>query len=466
MMDDDSLGKLKYLNGDARAHATDLLSTAFRSHGIHFTKFDRYYVTTPLCCPSRASFLTGQYAHNTGVIHNTPETPGGTDGGADGFTQLGLDQSTIATWFQDAGYRTGLIGRYLNEYAGVTSQPAGFIPPGWDEWHAFYEFGSARYHNFHLSDNGTIVYYPWNRTTDANYETDVYRHKSLAFVATTPVDQPFFLYVAPSAPHGGSIPALRHQNSRRTLVAPRPPQNPAYLEPDVSDKPSWIQLRSIPPPENIVASQDQLYRDGANCMSSVSEAIVSVIDGLATLGRLDNTLFVFTDDNGWAFLDHRTIRKGVPYEVAQRVYLVMGSSNPNLIPANGSRDQLVSNIDLAPTLAEIGGVTIPPGQPLDGVSFASSLSNPTATGRDDLLIEFWHYDSAPPNPLRQPNYSGIVTGPSNPNPDWKYVEYDGGEKELYDLVSDPLELNSLAADPNQAPLIAALAQRLAELRNQ
>jgi arylsulfatase A-like enzyme len=464
MMDDDSFYRLKYLNGDPHV-STELLAEAVQAHDVHFVKFDHFYVTTPLCCPSRSSFLTAQYAHNHGVHHNAPTAVGANDGGAEGFTQRGLDESTLATWLHDAGYRTSLIGRYLNGYDQVTNRPAGFVPPGWDDWHAFHEFDSSRYRNFHLSDNGTINYYPWNRTTDANYETDVYRQKALEFLATTPTEQPFFLYFAPSAPHGGAFPALRHANSRRSLVAPRPPGNPAYLEADVSDKPSWIEARPVPPPTDpVVTQQDALYRDGSNCLSSVSEAMVSIVEALATLGRLDDTLIVITNDNGWAFLDHRTARKGNPYEVAERVYCVFASSNPGLIPATGSRPQLVSGVDLPVTLAEIANAPIPLGQRIDGVSFATLLGTPDAPGRDDALMEFWLPTPVDNRPLRQPGFFGLITGPTNLDPNWKYVEYDGGERELYDLANDVFELESHANDVDQEPRLDAFAQRLAELK--
>lgn len=463
-LDDDTFYRLRYLNGDPGSGAPETLAQAFRANGIHWVNFLRSYATTPLCCPSRASFLTAQYAHRTGVLYNEQSSPGALDGGAEAFTQRGLDQSTIATWLHAVGYRTCLIGKYLNGYELVTNRPPGFVPPGWDDWHALYSSLTSRYRNIRLSDGGVIRLYPYDESTGANYSTDVYRDKTIDAIRGTAPDQPLFIYLAPSAPHGPAVPAARHANRRSTLAMPRPPANPAFMEEDISDKPTWIQSRNFPAPQDRVDYLDALYRDGANCLSSVSEALVAIIHALASAGRLERTVLFITNDNGWTFLDHRTYRKGNPYEPCARVSLIVASANHQLIPQSGGRQGLVANIDLAPTIAELAGAPIPVEHPIDGASFASMLRSPGAVTRSDVLLEFFRFDDRPGR-FRQPSFAGLVTGPNAAFPGWKYIEYANGEKELYDLAADRYELTNVVTDPGNAALIQALASRIAELRN-
>ena len=186
--------------------------------------FSNAFVTRSLCCPSRASILRGQYAHNHQIQSN--HLP---DGGFEKFTELGLDTSTIATWLQAAGYRTVLIGKYLNGIRGSST----YVPPGWDEW---YGAVTEAYFNYKLNENGAIVAY--GRDPE-DYLTDVLSGKATDFIRRTTA--PFFIYLTPHAPHEPAIPAPRHVGAFAGWIAPRPP---SFNEADVSDKPTWI--RDIP----------------------------------------------------------------------------------------------------------------------------------------------------------------------------------------------------------------------------
>ena len=463
-MDDDTSSRLSMLNGPPGGPK---IAATFRAHGIRSANFVHSYVTTPVCTPSRASYFTGQYAHHTGIHFNTVSSPTALDGGAEGFTQRGLDQSTLATWLHDAGYRTIHVGKYLNNYPMVTQRPPGFVPPGWDDWHVYYNLGSmSGYWNFRLSDNGPLQWYL--RAGDANYATDVDVAHALQAIAATPASQPFVLHFATVAPHATAIPAPRHANLRPSLRAPRPPTNPAYQESDVSDKNAYVRARPLPAPASEVEEEDQLYRNGANTLAAVAEGVVSIVDALAIAGRLNDTIFVFTNDNGWSFFDHRVRGKHYPYEAASRVYLVVSSANPSWVAA-GRRTELVGNIDLAPTFAELCGATIPAGQLVDGTSFAPILrSTSSPPTRTDLLLENFGPEPVvdPTYPNDFPAWQALVTGPGNAFPNWKYVEFLDGQRELYDLTNDPFELQSVVDAPANASLVSALAARLHEIRGQ
>src|SRR5207253_7779566 len=188
-------------------------------HGMTLTN---YFLSDPLCCPSRSSYMRGQYAHGTGVYDNQAPY-----GAYPRFHEMGDDRSNIATWLHDAGYRTALIGKYLNGYGPLQ---AGIVPPGWDQWNALINTG---YYNFSESVNGVATSFPSNA-----YQTDVLGQQALDFMASTPTDQPFFLYWAPHAPHSPATPAAQDIGSFDYLAPYRPP---SFNEPDVSDKPQAMQ---------------------------------------------------------------------------------------------------------------------------------------------------------------------------------------------------------------------------------
>lgn len=188
------------------------------------TKFDNFFVTTPRCCPSRATFLRGQYAHNSRIMGN--ELP---LGGFQKFRRLGQDKSTVATWLEDAGYKTFYLGKYLNNYDNTT-----YVPPGWDRWFGWL----GRYYSpnrYQLNENGRIVTYERSR----KHDTDLFRDKAVRFVESQAEgDDPFFMYVAPNAPHKPAYLADRHDGMFSDT--PLPP-TPSFDERDVGDKPALIK---------------------------------------------------------------------------------------------------------------------------------------------------------------------------------------------------------------------------------
>jgi arylsulfatase A-like enzyme len=413
------------LTDDQRADTIDYMPRvreALRDRGVHFTNA---FTTTPLCCPSRASLLSGRYAHNTGVLDNTA---------------LPFDAtSTVATWLSDAGYVTGLFGKYLNGYR----QLAPVVPPGWNAWNAFID-DNFLFYNYALSENGAVRIYS---DSPADYSTDLLAARAVEFVRTHS-DAPFFLYYAPFAPHRPATPAARHRGSHAGLAAWR---SPSFKEDDVSDKHSWVtgyefffNWRGAPEAEH-----DQFRINQLESLAAVDDAVGALLAELESLGLADNTLFVFTSDNGYSWGEHWVWGKECPYDECTRIPLLMRYPVRNPRPHREARFAL--NVDLAPTFAELAGATPPVN--LNGRSLVGLLDGTLGPWRQAILEEYW--------------FRSLILIPTNASvrtTDWKYIEYDDGFIELYDLVNDPAELNSVAGEPEHAGVLANLAAQLAVLK--
>lgn len=397
--------------------------------------FSNAFVTHSLCCPSRASILRGQYTHNHQVLTNTrPE------GGFEKFRSMGHEDSTVATWLQDGGYRTVLLGKYLNGYSRGDKT---HVPPSWDEWYG--RLTGDDYYDYQVNENGDIFSYG---ATEEDYYTDVLARMTKDYLQRTVQDpSPFFMYVAPQAPHGPFIPAPRHAEEYPDARAPRPP---SFNEPDVGDKPAWVRGMEILNPAT-TTEIDAAYRARLRMLLSLDELVAGLVAELESSGELDDTYVFFTSDNGYHLGEHRLARgKRTVYEEAVRVPLAVRGPG---VPAGQVVEQTALNIDLAPTLAELSGVPAPSF--VDGRSLVPLLSGtPPATWRSAFLIEHWSGGNVPQK--LTPTFTAIRTRTS------KYVEYDTGEKELYDLSSDPYELQSVHASADPA-LAESLASRLQTL---
>lgn len=416
---------------DQRWDTLEFMPKLRRLLGAHSITFTQAFVTTPRCCPSRASILTGQYAHNTGVLTNGPP-----DGGAEKFK----DASSVATWLQQAGYRTALVGKYLNWYYNLGT----YVPPGWDEWRAFSAQG---YFNYLLNENGKLMHYS---AEESDYSTDLLARRAVGFLEED-TQQPFFLYFAPFAPHsatgGGSArPAPRHAG----LSFPDHRRALSHNEPDIADKPAWLAARPALSAPN-VKKLDDFRADQLRSLQAVDEALESMLLTLKEQGRLNNTLVLFTSDNGLLWGEHRLQGKQAPYEEAIRVPFVLWY--PKLIPEPRQEDQLVLNIDIAPTLADLAGVT--PSHVVDGRSLRPLLENNAESWRTDFLLEHWAQEGD-----RVPSYAAVRSQ------EWKYVEYSTGEIELYRLETDPYELENLTGQRAHSATEKRLAARLRQLEGE
>ena len=424
------------------------------------TSFDNAFISESLCCPSRASILTGLYAHNHGVETNNPPR-----GGFEKFVSEGREEDTIATRLQQSGYETGLFGKYLNHYPGDESQT--HVPPGWDEWHAWGDTlgnqensenegeaeSGAAYYGYKLNENGELVSYG---NSSEDYFTDVLSQGATDFVRkATSGSKPFFLYLAPTAPHGPAVPADPYKDAFADEEAPR---TPSFDEEDVSDKPPWIremsrfsdQDASDQDASDIVSDIDTLYRNRLGTMLSVDDMVDSLIQELEAEGQLDNTYIFFASDNGYLQGQHRIQNdKRYPYEESIRTPLFV--RGPGVSP--GSKvENLVVNTDFAPTFAELADASFPPA---DGRSLAPLLRGEDLPWRSAILLEGFQK----PNKKRSlPPFEAVRTGTH------KYVEYDTGDKELYDLETDPYELDNIYETADSS-LVADLETRLGALRS-
>lgn len=401
------------------------LRTELAASGV---EFNNAYMTTPLCCPSRTSTLTGQYSHTTGIHTNQPP-----NGGAQDF----VDASTIGVWLQSAGYRTGFFGKYLNGYNQLWQQgEPPYIPPGWSEWHGM---KNVAFFNYVIVENGIEISYG---STEAEYSTDVLRDKAMSFIdESVTAGQPFFLYFAPKAPHLPATPAPRHAGSFAGLAPWRPE---SYNETDVSDKPLWVQNTPLMAP----AEQADLDANRITMLESlqaIDEAVAAIMQNLRDHNMADNTIVVYFSDNGWLWGEHRMKAKNKTYEEAVRSPMLV--RYPKLIPLARKENLYALNIDFAPTFAELAGI-IPPS-PVDGRSLLHVFDGTEPAWRTDFMIEGW---------AKQAPFASIHEG------DWKYTEYATGEIELYNLSMDPLEQSNVASDPANASRAAAMAVRVREIR--
>lgn len=421
--------------------------------GMTFTSF---YVPVSLCCPSRVSLLSGQYVHNHQIFSNQPPA-----GGFEKAFATGIERGTVAVALQQAGYRTALLGKYLNGYPH-TATPT-YLPPGWDEWYSPINHKGYLGYDYKLNDNGALVAYGHD---PEDYLTDVLASKAVNFITRateqTPA-RPFFVKIAPFTPHTPATPAPRHSAWFPNTRAPR---TPSFNEADVSDKPSFIQQQPLLTAEEITRIDEQ-YRRRLRSLQAIDDMVAQIVQVLTQTGQLDNTYIFFSSDNGYHMGQHRMMPgKYLPYEEDVRVPLVV--RGPGVPPASVRLD-LASSIDLAPTFAELAGL----GEmaAVDGRSLVTLLHTltPPYAWRTAVFIEQYPFDreaisnqgvQEPPDEFDSRNtqldhpsatYFGLRTTR------YKYIEYATGERELYDLVNDPHELNNLAAFATPAFLRQASA---------
>ena len=416
--------------------------------------FPNYIVPLSLCCPSRSTILTGQYTHNHHVYTNSAS-----NGGYKKFFDQGLEATTVATALHGAGYRTVLLGKYLNGYP-LADDPL-HLPAGWSEWYSpisGYPYAGLDYT---MNENGSPVYYG---TLPEDYLTDVISAKADDFIVrAASAGDPFFVYLAPFNPHQPATPPVRFQNLFPGIQAPR---TPSFNEADVSDKPQFI--RDLPLLTDAqIAGLDDLYRRRLQCMQAVDELIANLVSTLDAVHQLDNTYIVFTSDNGYHEGQHRLLDgKYTAYEPDLRVPLIV--RGPGVAVAS-SLAPLASEVDLAPSFAELAGATLP--LPTDGRSLVPLFSAPPPPDwrQVHLFEEYptgtsadWKTDGTlePPDGGEQPTAGLRFTGLRTTT--YKYVEYDTGEHEYYDLSADPDETNNLYAALD-AGLRGQLAQALAGL---
>jgi N-acetylglucosamine-6-sulfatase len=387
--------------------------------------FSNAFVSNALCCPSRATIMRGQYAHNTGVWSNK-----GSRGGWKAYSSNGNEKNNMATRLDAAGYRTGLFGKYLNEYPGAKDKP-----PGWDRW--FVHTDGSSYYDYKINDDGKIVRYG---SAPADYETDVIADHAKTFIgASAMARKPFFAFVAPRAPHSPATPATRDKHVYDGLKAPR---LPSFNEKNVSDKPPWIRkLSGLSDARK--AKIDNRAEKRAESLQALDDLVAGIVGRLNDRRVLSNTYIFFTSDNGWHGGEHRIAKeKWRPYE--EDVHMPLLVRGPG-VEAGRQAHKLVLDTDYLPTFTDLADTKMP--NYVDGRSLEPVLEGTTTAWRSAILLEAIGRYS--------PAYRGIRTSDGR-----KYVEYAGGGKELYHLGRDAYELRA-TYNPKNPPV--TLAKRLKTL---
>ncbi len=430
------------LSDDQTAAEMEVMDEVNSEIGDHGVTFANSFVNWSVCCPSRATLLTGQYAHNHGVRGNSQP-----QGGFQAFD----NSETLAVWLRRAGYRTIHIGKFLNGYGGSQSG-ATFIPPGWSEWYAATAGTIQSVYDYVMNENGSLIDYG---EEPEDFKQDVFTARAVDVInRRAPQRKPFFMEVAYTADHAGgpnpnpqppetecqgtAKPAPRHATAFQSEPLPQPPN---FNEADVSDKPEAIQ--ELPPLDaSDIATITRNYRCRRAALLSVDEGVGQIMDALRASGELRNTLVIYTSDNGFFHGEHR-VRGGKTrvYEPSIRVPYEMRGPG---IPKGKTVRDLMINADTAPTILKATGAQ--PRLKIDGHSVQRIARHPSRQYGRALL-----HDTAGYKAVRTKRY--------------KYVEHGSGEIEMYDLRNDPYELQSVHADPAYDRVRARLAKLLDRLRN-
>jgi N-acetylglucosamine-6-sulfatase len=430
LTDDLSLNLIKYM-----PHVQ-----AMQQSGLTFAD---YFVSDSLCCPSRSSILTGNLPHDTHVFNNV-----GPGGGFHVFYRRGEEQHTFAIALQQAGYRTAMMGKYLNGYlqqrGAADGVGPGYVPPGWDAWdvagNGYPEYG------YRMNQNGSLRRYG---QSPSDYLTDVLARKGVDFIdRSAATGEPFFLELATFAPHLPYTPAPQDVAKFPGLRAPRPPnfdQLPA-------DAPLWLQAH-LPLTAQQLDKIDLAFRKRAQAVQAVDRMIARIQATLVADGISDDTYLVFSSDNGLHTGEYRlTPGKMTAFDTDIHVPLIV--TGPGVTPGRTTY-AMSENIDLAKTFAEIGGTTVPS----DGRSLVPLLLDEHPLGwRNAIVVEHRGPDVSPSDPdFQQPSSGNPTTYVALRSHDFLYVEYADGEREFYDLRIDPFELHNVAGElpPSKLALLHA-----------
>jgi N-acetylglucosamine-6-sulfatase len=455
------------------------------------TSFTNSITSFPLCCPSRATFLTGQYAHNHGVSGNFyPE----------GWYGMERRGDTLATWLNRAGYRTGLVGKMLNGYGALDGH--GEVVPGFDEWHALLDVSAYDYYNFEMNNNGRLrtwgdadfarklvtfanievtppavktvgdvlaklaevmgpaPYSYWGARNPDQYSPDVTGRITNNLIRRQKrAKQPFFIWWTPASPHREDVattlmgrpgadprPPERYEQLSKSFQLPRPP---SFNEADLGDKPSNVTSEAPPMTQGQIDQLQLDYEGRGGSLRAVDDWVGRMVKTLRRTGQLRQTVIVFTSDNGWLNGEHRIPGdKYLPYEESLRVPLIIRGPG---FPQGRRVKQQVANIDLAPTLASLAGAKS--GRRMDGISLVPTPRRHKHPPQRALAIEAPRplFEGAIPVNAWDRPYVGVRT------PRYTYVLWtETSEEELYDRRTDPFQLQNVAEDPAYAQIKARL----------
>ena len=468
--------------------------------GTTFTNFNAPY---PLCGPARAALLTGQLVQNHRVLSNFKSNDGGYYQLRDLPGKLN-ENNTLAPWLQRAGYRTGFVGKYLNEY-GTTDRTV--IPKGWDSWKGLLDQSTYDYYNYAMNLNGKVRfwgdpayaeaqlnlgtlatnnppttfgeffalfqqafqpfdYFGWQRPQD--YSMDVNGSMARDFVRNSAGSRkPFFLYYAPPGPHAEDTnniqglrpgapqpdprPPKRYENSFDDVSLPRPP---AFNEEDVSDKASNVKnLAQMN--EATIDRGTATYRGRLGAVKSIDDQVGKIAKALKQRRELNNTMIIFTSDNGYLQGEHRlAASKFMPFENALRIPLLIRGPG---IKAKRKINRPSLDVDLTRTI--LSAAKAKPGRVMDGISLLAAARRKAGLPQRDIPMQATRplFKFTTPLTAFDVPFYGVKTSR------YKYINWSFGEKELYDMKNDPHELENIANDPAMAGVIVKLEKRALEL---
>jgi arylsulfatase A-like enzyme len=462
------------------------------------TSFSNAVDTFPLCCPSRATFITGQYAHNHGVVGNFFPY---------GWYGMRNRANTLPAWLQKAGYRTELIGKWLNGYGARDAH--GEVPHGFDVWRGLLDVSAYDYFNFVMNKDGKLKswgdadfahklvqfanievtanpdgligvltkltdlfgpapFHYWGTQKTKDYSPDVTGKVTEGLVrAEKSAKKPFFIWWAPAAPHREDVattlmgrpgrdprPAPRYAKRSSRFKLPRPK---SFNEADLSDKPKSMRDHASRLTADQIKQLQLDYEGRIGSLLAVDDHVKHLVQILKRTGQDENTLIVFVSDNGWLQGEHRIPGdKFLPYDESLRVPFILRGPG---VPANQSVRNQVSNIDFAATLLDVAKAR--PGRTMDGVSLMPTVRDRNRRPNSIVEIEaprpLFEQDNVPVNAWDRP-YKGVRTDR------YTYVVYtEAGDEELYDRRKDPAQMRSVAGDPKYARVKARLRRALAKL---
>lgn len=400
--------------------------------------FKNAFSTTPLCSPSRASFLTGQYAHTNGIVDNQAHN------------ELSHQLNTFPKQLHENGYATAFVGKW---HMGNDDTPR----PGFDYWASLRGQGEAI--DPGLNING-------KQQTIQGYVTDILIDQSLQFI-NQKREQPFLLYLAHKALHpnvvqrddgstsniaqGGFVAADRHKGMYDSVLFNR---RPNYNIPPLNKPALSRKIDGLPPLSAETSTKEKTIRERSEMLMAVDEGLGAILKALENKGELDNTIIIFTSDHGYWYGEHcLDEERRLAYEEAIRIPMLV--RYPSLIKAGSTNEQMVLSIDLAPTLLDIAGVTA--GNPIQGKSWVPIFNETVNDWRKSFLVEYYS-DIVFPRMLNM-GYKAVR------NQQYKYIHYVDleGMNELYDIISDPYELHNLIDDPEMATVLGEMKQELNRL---
>jgi arylsulfatase A-like enzyme len=438
------------LNVEVYSHM-DRLHAAMDAQGL---SFQQHFLNLSLCCPSRTAILRGQYAHNTQIFDNQPP-----NGGFEMFYAHGSEMQTLPVWLKANGYRTVLMGKYLNGYPNTA--PKDYIPPGWSEWYSPVAGNPYSDYNYTMDENGHEVAYAQQPT---DYMPDVLTAKGTDFIQRAAADHtPFFMYITPFVPHMPATPAPRYANDFPGVKAPR---TPSFNQADVSQMPAWVRALPVLTQAEIDAI-DALYQKRLQSMEAIEDMVQQLVTTLDQTGELDHTYIVFTSDNGFHQGQHRLV-SGKNTEFDEDLIVPLIIRGPG-IPAGATIDAPTVNCDFAPTFLELAGVQVPTA--VDGRSLVSLLSgNAPATWRKAVLLEHaaavpYAQPSArqsvlstlePPDTIEEAAGAGPMYSPPPfegvRTTKYTYIEYKNGDHTLFDHDADPAQVHNVYGSASAATL--------------